>query len=656
MFTNSHPRTTARTAHLGRRFGAAVISIALAGGFALAGAGSAQAETKPVAHALGQFLSGSLLGTDLDNVVSLQAAVASNDGTQATITSKDPLKATALNTVTVGTGSSIQGNLGQVVQLGAVGQYAQASKDGTSLAAAGAVNSDGAIGLGQDQTMPGGNATVNLGALLGSTFASNIANLELQIDAISAQAKASGDVASGGYTLADAKLNLTTPAISQLTEKVNTALDAVQNGLNNLGGSNGALVLDLNKALKGLDPTLNLLGGSAHVSASVDLGDLHQLVADLLQAQYGASGITFNLETGVVTLDLAKLLGVDINNLPPGTELLSDPVIGAALDNVTQKVATIADQVIDRVKAALHGAQVTVHADLSQNVAQAPSVQQVCNTVKKVIQVPTQVPVQVPVPVVGGILGNVLGNVQYVTQYVTKYVDQTVDQVVCNNVSTPVPALNTSVNVDLKGSVDDFIKGTNVSAVANVKLLGAVNTALNLDTTIGGLGGTLADQLFGTQGTVTKLTNALNTGLVDPATSGLLDGNNAVSKALTNALSVKANVQGVSDGTFTETAVKVSALGGSGNGGADIQLATAAVGPNVTQVNQVGGTDTTPPTTTSTTGSTPGHLSSAAASISRLAMTGAGITALVAAVLALLAAGAYLVRESYRRDRSATAR
>jgi hypothetical protein len=642
---SQHPHTRSTT---GRRIGAGILSLALAGGLSLAGATSAQAATKPVAHALGQFLSGSVLGTDLNHVASLQAAVASNDGTQGTVTSKDPLSATALDTVTVGSGASVQGNLGKVVQLGAVGQYAQAAKDGTSLAAAGALNSDGAVGLGQDQAMPGGNATVDLGALLGSGFSSNIVNLELAINAISAQAKASGKVASGDYTLADAKLNLTTPAISKLTEKVNTALDTVQNGLNRLDGSDGALVVDVNRTLKALDPTLNLLGGNANVTATVDLGDLHKLVADLLQAQYGDSGITFNLETGVVTLDLAKLLGVDINNLPAGTELLSDPVIGAALDNVTQKVATIADQVIDRVKAALHGARVTVHADLSQNVAQAPLVKQVCNTVTKVIQVPTQVPVQVPVPVVGSLLGNVLGNVQYVTQYVTQNVSKTVDQLVCGNVSTPLPALNTSVNVDLTGTVDDFIKGTGVSAVANVKLLGVVNTGLNVNAMIGGIGGSLGDQLFGTDGTVNDLTNALNTGLVDPAVSGLLDGNNAVGTALTKVLSVKANVQGVSNGTFTETAVQVAALGGTTGGGAQINLATAAVGPNVTTI-----TTTDPPPTSGEPG-TPGSIASAASTISRLATTGAGIAALVAAVLALLAAGAYLVRESYRRKNRLT--
>ena len=654
MFSqHSHERRTTV-----RRIGAGVLSLALAGGLSLAGAVSAQAANKPVAHAVGQFLSGSVLGTDLSHVASLRAAVASNDGTQATTTSKDPLQATALDAVTVGSGAGIQGDLGSVVQLGAVGQYAQAAKNGTSLAAAGAVNSDGAVGLGKDQTMPGGTATVDLGALLGSGFASTIADLHLAIAAISAQAKASGTVASGDYTLADAKLTLTTPAISQLTEKVNTALDTVQSGVNRLEGSDGALIVDADKTLTALDPTLNLVGGNAHVTATVDLGDLHRLVADLLQAQYGDSGVTFNLETGVVTLDLAKLLGVDINNLPAGTELLSDHVIGAALDNVTQKVAAVADQVVGRVTAALHDAQVTVHADLSQNVAQAPLVTRVCNTVKKIVQVPTQVPIQVPMPVVGSLLGNVIGDVTYATQYVTRDVSQTVDQVVCGNVSTPVPALNTSVNLDLTGTVDDFIAGTGVSAVADVTVLGAVDTGLDVNAMVGGIGGTLGSRLFGSTGAVTDLTHALDTGLVDPALSGLLDGDNAVGTALTKVLSVKANVQGVSDGTFTETAVRVAALGGTGTGGAQIDLATAAVGPNVTTIVT---TDPVPPTggepgTPGTPGTTGAHSSAAsiAATVNRLAMTGVGIAALVGAILALLAAGAFLVREGYRRSHRLT--
>ena len=80
---------------------------------------------------------------------------------------------------------------------------------------------------------------------------------------------------------------------------------------------------------------------------------------------------------------------------------------------------------------------------------------------------------------------------------------------------------------------------------------------------------------------------------------------------------------------------------------AQVNLAQASVGPNVTVVSDpcvvdcsVGGVTTTP------TGSTPQRLGA-------LAMTGTSIALLVFMVLALLAAGAYLVRESYKRNHTA---
>ena len=94
---------------------------------------------------------------------------------------------------------------------------------------------------------------------------------------------------------------------------------------------------------------------------------------------------------------------------------------------------------------------------------------------------------------------------------------------------------------------------------------------------------------------------------------GLLDGDNAVGLALTDLLSVRVNVQELNDGTFTETAMRVTALGGLGarsagcsarplrDGLAQINLAAASVGPNVISVEDpcvvdcgVGGETVTP--------------------------------------------------------------
>ncbi|MES1211919.1 MAG: hypothetical protein ABUT11_00070, partial [Leifsonia sp.] len=290
-----------------------------------------------------------------------------------------------------------------------------------------------------------------------------------------------------------------------------------------------------------------------------------------------------------------------------------------------------------------------------QDTAQAPLVETVCNTVQQVTQPPTG-----QVPIVGGLLGNVIGGVD-------QTVGQTVDQLVCSDQTTALPPLNTSADVDISGTVGEFLNGSNVDATAALQVLGIPLPNVDLGSATDAIAGSLTNQLLGSDGAITDLTNALNTGLIDPAVQGLTDGQGSVGSALTDGLSATANNQDVSDGTFSETALRVTALPGisgiSGIGGggilggistarsaapgaAQLNFARASVGPNVVP-GDVGGVDTFPPTD--------GNPVTTAGNIARLATTGVGIAALVAAVLALLAAGAYLVRESYRRNHSAMA-
>ena len=671
MFTSQHPRSNARSI-AARRLGAAGISLTLACGLALAGAGSAQAadEGPAVATARAQFLSGNLLGTDLDNVVMLRPAASSVDSNDATETHKDPLQATALQAIDIGDGSSIQTSLGNVLQLGAIGQYSTASNNGTSMAWTGAVSPDGGIGVGKDIAIPGGDATLDLSKLIGTDFASNLTSLQLAIDAVSSQAIADGKAASGRYSLSGVDLRLTSPAISQLTQKVTTALDAVTNRLAKLDGPDGILVDELNTSLVKLNPALNLLGGDAHLTATVDTGDLRSLVQDLLRTQYGDKGVTFDLETGVVTVNLAQLTGQDLGKLAPGTELLDAKLLDPVLDSVTTQISGIADQIVDRVRDALNNAKVTVHADLTQNVAQAPVVQKVCTTVKEVIQVPTQVATQVPVlngvPVVGGLLsgltGGLGGTVSSVTQYVTQLVNKTVDQLVCSNRATALPPLTTSVTADITGTVDEFLRGGSIHAVAVAKVLGIALPPIDLALATSQITGSLSDQLLDSDSAITDLVTALNVGLVDPAVQGLTGSTDSVSSVLSDVVSAQVNVQELSGGYFSETALVVRVLkgamaltGGRGtaihaatdSSAARVNFARSTVGPNVTTVGE-------PPVVTPPTGDDPGSFHAAAAAINRLATTGAGIAALVAAVLALLAAGALLVREGYRRTHRLT--
>lgn len=686
MFSHLHPRTTAR-ASLGRRIASATTALVLGGAFALAGTTAASADSGDpgdhVSWAQAQFTSGSIAGADLDTVASVEPAEAWNDGNSPTMTDKDPLAVRALDSVDVGTGESVQVQT-DGVQAGALGQYASASADGQSFAAAGAVVDDGGVGVGQDVSMPGADADVDLSGTVAGQFGSTLSNLRLTVNAIGAQAQADGENASGDYTLDGAVLHLSSPAISKLTEKVGQALDSIDNRIALLDGQDGALVADVNEILQRISPSLNLLGGDASVSATIDVGDLRSEIEDLLASQYGGSGVTFDLETGEVSIDLAAVHGGSLNDLPPGTELLSSPVINAVLHGITGKVTTIADQIVQRVEDSLNDATVGIHADLDQDVAQAPLVKKVCETVKEVVQVPTQVltqvPVQVPVidgvvaqvvngvpmvnglPVVNGVLDGILGGAQHtvtwVTQTVDKYVTQnvskTIDQVVCHDEVTPLPSLKNSADIDITGTVNQFLTGDGVDSSADVQLLGIVNHAFDLGLANDSIADSLLAALFGGDGVVDELAAALDSGLVQPAVDGLLDGDQAVDTALTDVLSAKVNVQELNDGTFTQTALRISALGGlgSGVGGggllgmavdapglAVINMAQASVGPNVTVVADpcvvgcgVGGVTTTP------SGSVGGLL----------AMTGVDVAMLVLMVLALLAAGAYLVREGYR--------
>ena len=86
----SSTRSHARPA---RRIGGIVAAAALGASLTLAAPLAASAETQPVvsvvSHAEGQFLSGNLIGVDLDVVAAIRAAIAKNNGSQLLQISRD---------------------------------------------------------------------------------------------------------------------------------------------------------------------------------------------------------------------------------------------------------------------------------------------------------------------------------------------------------------------------------------------------------------------------------------------------------------------------------------------------------------------------------------------------------------------------------------
>jgi hypothetical protein len=649
-----------------RRIAATVTAFALGGAFALAAPLSATAADRPVSYAEGQFLSGTLLGMDLAGVAALGSAEARNDGTQPTQTSKDPLDADVLEEYEVSPETSPQIEAGDVLQIGPVAQYAEAHNDGSSFGASGAVADDGAIGVGDDTSTPPANATFDLEALLGNEFASTVADLKLELGAIAATASGDLTVATGDYNLSDAYLTFSSPAIANLTPKVDSALQEVRSALDDLVGSNGALIDDVNALLVGIDPLLNLAGGSANVSATIDTGDLPTLVKSILDEEYGDGAVSFDLETGEVRVDLAALVGGDLNDLPENTELLTDVIVNRILSEITTTVATIADQVVAKVEDALHDATVDIHADLSTNVAQSPIVQEACRVVDRIVTTPVLGEVSLVDRIdalANGLVGELgdellaVGDFVFdengVVKQIVGFVNQTVQDTVCTPTATPVLPLTTSVVLDVTATVDQLLNGVAADATATLNVLG-IPTSLSLGALLDDLGGSLLDGLFDSDGAIADLIAALDSTLVHPATEALLgSGEGTVGDALRDVLSVRVNIKeltlasasgmAVAAGSlFTQTAVRVSVVGSSV---ATVNLAQATVGPNITSV--VDPEDPDGPDTPG--GGTPGGGGSGAGGPSSLAYTGIGIATLIAVILALLAAGAYLVRESYRR-------
>jgi hypothetical protein len=363
-----------------------------------------------------------------------------------------------------------------------------------------------------------------------------------------------------------------------------------------------------------------------------------------MTGQYSKDGVTFDLQSGDVQVDLAQFQGGDLNNLPVNTELLSDAVVSAVMQSITGTVSSLADQLVDRVDTALHNANVGVHANLDLLNPQAASQVQQCTD--------TQVPIIGDVLGTGGLLDGLgLGGV---TQGIVGYTTQTV----CDLVDQALPDLKSTVNLDIEGTVDQLLNGNPPTSDATVSLLGgAIAPTLDVNSIVDGIGAGLLDGLFSPDGAVASLTDSLDTNLVQPAVDGLL-GATGVGTALKNFLSVKANVQDTSMASpkgnavaagsyFTQTAVRVSAL----NGAATLNVAAATVGPNITTIVDPGCTVNCGPggDPGCTVNCGPGTTTTTAAADS-LAYTGTGIATLIAIILALLAAGAYLAREGYRRN------
>ncbi|NYF09239.1 hypothetical protein HDC94_000395 [Leifsonia sp. AK011] len=173
---------------------------------------SAASAAPVVSQGEGRLLTATLGGEPIDGLLTLAGATAVNTDGGPTVVADVPLDATALGAlnIQIAPGIDVFGDSG-FLQLGAVGQYAEARPDGSSVAFSGTVSTAPSL-LGSDTTPTGSNlgtpgagdsASIEVGsaALLGGT---DLVNLNIGIGAVaaSAQQPSGGAAPSGDYTIA----------------------------------------------------------------------------------------------------------------------------------------------------------------------------------------------------------------------------------------------------------------------------------------------------------------------------------------------------------------------------------------------------------------------------------------------------------------------
>jgi hypothetical protein len=348
------------------------------------------------------FLSGGVLGVDLDDIAALAPVTATRSGTSAPVvtpsgavhvpggadrdTFLNPLDISVLGAIGIDlSGFSVGLPAGSA---GAVNQYAQVSDLGYSAAAAGLVTDDGGLGVTPstpDHDLPE-PATIGLGTLLPAT--AGITDAALRVGAVAASSTldwcaalessiwgdGNVDGSARDYGIASLGLAIDSPLVAGLVADVQTAMTSVTTALTALQGTGGTIA----QAIGG---TLTGVGG---VLAGLDLGSATGSVTltglDLSAVSGLISGPGAVLSDGVVTLDLADpdgtilvdLAGLvggpdQLNDLAPNTELV---INAAVIHDILTRVGALVQAWVDEVREALLAAisAVAVHVDLTTSV------------------------------------------------------------------------------------------------------------------------------------------------------------------------------------------------------------------------------------------------------------------------------------------------
>jgi len=289
------------------RIGRAVVSaLALATVLLLVTPLAAQA-VPPVSQGEGRLVLATLLGAPSTPVADLAGASAIDPlGTGGPFTSDVPLDAVALQALGLQASAVDLFGSGGIIQLGAVGQYAQARDDGSSVSFSGAVSSaPSLVGIGTTPT--GGN--------LGTPGAGNSALIAI------------GDPTTSPVSIS--------AGIGVLAASAQETAAGVQSG---------------DYVLSSLDI---VVGGTLVSAAVTPIGGILTTLLAVVNPLI-VTPIANPLAGGQVTVSLTDLLAAagvaDITDLPPGTDLLS-----FLPDAVVAKIAALTTSVLNAVTTAIAG-------------------------------------------------------------------------------------------------------------------------------------------------------------------------------------------------------------------------------------------------------------------------------------------------------------
>lgn len=260
--------------------------------------------------------------------------------------------------------------------LGLLHSYSASDSAVHSTAAVGFVDSGGEISLSPNPGEEIDPAYVDLTDLFAQAGIDGLTDeildqARLELGAIGARAESTNDIVDSEYRIADLNLRLRSPLVGDLTNAVDSIVNEAIGPVSDLVAEGGALngLLDsLAGALSGIDVGIAKVEVTGSTVAINGVDALVETITDALLANpigNNTGSVTLDLNTGMINLDVAKLLaetpgGGDINDLDPNTEVFSTAFVSAVAVGVSDSIAGITDVIADTLLQGLEDLEVVL--------------------------------------------------------------------------------------------------------------------------------------------------------------------------------------------------------------------------------------------------------------------------------------------------------